>query len=150
MGEYLLILYTLSPLTSPGTCLSSWSSGGGACFSDFQVLALGGAALPSAWCRAHLSREAPRGTIPVTSAALSPGFSSHSNYGALPLQGLEVICSALGRIVLAVLGLPGLCLSHGVDGSWAVSWSPVLQCLCCWIPPPGHTAASAASPPEPL
>ena len=44
----------LSPLTSPGTCPSSWSSGGGACFADFQVLALGGAALPSAWCRAQL------------------------------------------------------------------------------------------------
>ena len=42
-GEYLLILYTLSPLTSPGTCPSSWSSGGGACCADFQVLALGGA-----------------------------------------------------------------------------------------------------------
>ena len=36
-GEYLLILYTLSPLTSPGTCPSSWSSGGGACCADFQV-----------------------------------------------------------------------------------------------------------------
>ena len=53
MGEYLLILYTLSPLTSPGTCPSSWSSGGGACCADFQMLALGGAALPSAWCRAQ-------------------------------------------------------------------------------------------------
>ena len=28
-GEYLLILYTLSPLTSPGTCPSSWTSGAG-------------------------------------------------------------------------------------------------------------------------
>ena len=53
-GEYLFILYTLSLLTSPGTCPSSWSSGGGACCSDFQVLALEGAALPSAWCRAQL------------------------------------------------------------------------------------------------
>ena len=53
MGEYLLILYTLSPLTSPGTCPSSWSSGGGACCADFQVLALGGAALSPAWCRAQ-------------------------------------------------------------------------------------------------
>ena len=52
-GEYLLILCTLSPLTSPGTCPSSWSSGGGACCADFQVLALGGAALPPAWCRAQ-------------------------------------------------------------------------------------------------
>ena len=46
MEKYLLILYTLSPLTSPGTCPSSWSSGGGACCADFQVLALGGAAQP--------------------------------------------------------------------------------------------------------
>ena len=52
-GEYLLILYTLSLLTSPGTGPSSWSSGGEACCSDFQVLALEGAALPSAWCRAQ-------------------------------------------------------------------------------------------------
>ena len=43
----------LSPVTSPGTCPSSWSSGGVACFADFQVLALGGAALSSAWCRAQ-------------------------------------------------------------------------------------------------
>ena len=53
MGEYLLILYTLSPLTSLGTGPSSWCSGGGACCADFQVLALGGAALPPAWCRAQ-------------------------------------------------------------------------------------------------
>ena len=52
-GEYLLILYTLSPLTSPGTCPSSWSSRGGACCADLQVLALGGAALSPAWCRAQ-------------------------------------------------------------------------------------------------
>ena len=52
-GEYLLILYTLSPLTSPGTCPSSRSSGGGVCCADFQVLALGGAALYPAWCRAQ-------------------------------------------------------------------------------------------------
>ena len=52
-GEYLLILYTLSLLTSPGTCPSSWSSGGGACCADFQVLALEGAALPPTWCRAQ-------------------------------------------------------------------------------------------------
>ena len=53
MGEYLLILYTLSPLTSPGNYPSSWSSGRGACCADFQVLALGGAALSPAWCRAE-------------------------------------------------------------------------------------------------
>ena len=52
-GEYLLFLYTLSPLTSPGTCPSNWCSGGGACCADFQVLALRRAALPPAWCRAQ-------------------------------------------------------------------------------------------------
>ena len=36
--------------------------------------------------------------------------------GAGPL-----ICPALGRRVLAVLGPPGLCLSQGEAGSWAVS-----------------------------
>ena len=57
-GEYPLILYTVNPSTSPGTfqcclvnnlffpCPSSWSSGGGACCADFQVLAVGGAAVP--------------------------------------------------------------------------------------------------------
>ena len=53
MGEYLLILYTLSPLNSPGTCPSSWSSGGWACYADFQVLAVWGADLPPACCRAQ-------------------------------------------------------------------------------------------------
>ena len=82
MGEYLLILYTLSPLTSPGTCPSSWSSGGGACCADFQVLALGGAALPlpgaglSGGC---LPREAAGGTAPVAGQLWKPGFSSGRN-----------------------------------------------------------------------
>ena len=73
-GEYLLILYFKS-LDSPGTCPSRWSSGGGACCADFQVLALGGAALPlpgaglSGGC---LPREAAGGTTPVAAAALEP------------------------------------------------------------------------------
>ena len=86
--EYLLFLYTFSPLTSPGSCPSSWSSGGEACCVDFQVLALGGGALPSAWCRAGLTLEAPGGTIPVTPAALEPWIQL-PQYGALRLQGLE-------------------------------------------------------------
>ena len=75
MGEYLLILYTLSPLTSPGNYPSSWSSGRGACCADFQVLAVGGAALPlpgaglSGGC---LPREAPGATAPVAGPALEP------------------------------------------------------------------------------
>ena len=71
-GEYLLILYTLSPLTSPGTGPSSSSSGGGACCADFQVLALGGAALPlpsaglSGGCLPH---EAPGRIATVVAGA---------------------------------------------------------------------------------
>lgn len=90
--EYLLILCTLSPLTSPGTCPSSWSSGGGACCADFQVLALGGAAVPlpgaglSGGC---LPREAAGGTAPVAGQLWKPGFSPRRNSGALRLQGLE-------------------------------------------------------------
>ena len=74
-GQYPLILYTLSPLTSPGTGPSSWSSGGRACCADFQVLALGGAALPppgaglSGGCLPH---EAPGGTTAVAGPALQP------------------------------------------------------------------------------
>ena len=63
--EYPLMVYTVNLWSSPGTfqcclvnnlffpCPSSWSSGGGTCCADFQVLALGGAALPPAWCRAQ-------------------------------------------------------------------------------------------------
>ena len=74
-GEYLLILCTLSPLASPGSCPSSWCSGGGACCADFQVLAVGGAAVPlpgaglSGGC---LPREAAGGTAPVAGPALEP------------------------------------------------------------------------------
>ena len=39
--------------------------------------------------------------------------------GAGPL-----ICSAWGRIILADLGPPGLCLSQGEARSWAVSPAP--------------------------
>ena len=91
-GEYLLILYTLSPLTSPGTCPMSWSSGGGACCADFQVLALGGAAVPlpgAGLGGGCLPREAAGGTAPVAGQLWSPGVSPCSNHGALRLQGLE-------------------------------------------------------------
>lgn len=61
-----------------------------------------------------------------------PGFSPRSNSGALRLQGLEAPGGAAdllswGRSVLAVLGPPGLCLSRGEAGTWAVSpatWAP--------------------------
>ena len=92
MGEYLLILYTLSPLNSPGTCPSSWSSGGWACYADFQVLAVGGAAVPlpgaglSGGC---LPREAPGATAPVAGQLWKPGFSPPSYSGALCLTVQE-------------------------------------------------------------
>ena len=88
-GWYLPILCTLSPLTSPGTCPSSWSSGGGACCVDFQVLALGGTALPlpgaglSGGC---LPREAAGGTAPVAGPALETWIQLRQE---LRLQGLE-------------------------------------------------------------
>ena len=142
MGEYLLILYTLSPLTSPGTCPSSWSSGGGACCADFQVLAVGGAAVPlpgaglSGGC---LPREAAGGTAPVAGQLWKPGFSSGRNSvcRAWRLRGGAADLLSWGRSVLAVLGPPGLCLSRGEAGSWAVSRRPVLRGLRCWIRAPG-------------
>ena len=90
-GEYPLILYTVNPSTSPGTfqcclvnnlffpCLSSWSSGGGACCADFQVLALGGAPLPlpgEALSGGCLPREAQGGTTPVAVARSENRYSA--------------------------------------------------------------------------
>ena len=117
-GEYLLILCTLSPLASPGTCPSSWSSGGGACCADSQVLAVGGAAVPlpgaglSGGC---LPREAAGGTAPVAGQLWKPGFSSGRNSvcRAWRLRGGAADVLSWGRSVLAVLGPPGLCLSRG-------------------------------------
>ena len=79
MGEYLLILYTLRPLTFPGSCTSSWSSGGGNCCADFQVLALGGAPLPlpgEALSGGCLPREAQGGTTPVAVARSENRYSA--------------------------------------------------------------------------
>ena len=93
-GEYLLILYTLSPLTSPGTCPSSWSSGGGACCADFQVLALGGAAvpLPGAGLSGVVYPVRPQEEQPQWRGQLgSPGVSPRSNSGAVLLQVLEAL-----------------------------------------------------------
>ena len=57
-----------------------------------------------------------------------------------------------GRSVLAVLGPPGLCLSQGEAGSWAVSRHPVLWSLRCWICTPGPRnplrGAAARAPPS--
>ena len=60
--------------------------------------------------------------------------------GAGPL-----ICSAWGRSVLAVLCLPGLCLSQREAGSWAVSLAPCASGLHCWVRAPSVAAPSAQS-----
>ena len=57
------------------TCPSSWSSGGVDCCADFQVLALGGAALPlpgAGLSRDSLPREAPGGQPQWRRPALEP------------------------------------------------------------------------------
>ena len=98
-----------------------------------------------------LPREAPGGTTPVAGPALEPWSQPPQELQSSPSAGPggsgagPLICSAPGRSVLAVLGPPGLCLSGGEAGSWAVSWRPVLQGLRCWILAPGHTAASLQS-----
>ena len=58
------------------------------------------------------------------------------------LRGGAADLLSWGRSVLAVLGPPGLCLSRGEAGSWAVSRRPVLRSLRWWIRAPG-----AAQPP---
>ena len=145
-------------LTSLGTCPSSWSSGGGACCADFQVLALGAAPLPlpgvalSGGC---LPREAQGGTTPVTVARSENRYSTPT---VIPEQSIcrawgpgvgLLICGALGRSILIVLGPPGLCLSRGrpnpglcpsalFSGACAVGFSfPAVQ-------PPLHVAAAQA------
>ena len=159
-GEYLLILCTLSPLASPGSCPSSWCSGGGACCADFQVLALGGAALPPAWCRAQWGLFTPCGPrrnncsggassgpwIQLPQELRSSPSAGPGGSGAGPL-----ICSARGRSVLAVLGPPGLCLSRGEAGFWAVSRRPVLLACAAGFTFPPRTplrGAAARAPPS--
>ena len=81
-------------------------------------------------------------SAPAGTPSAGPGGS-----GAGPL-----ICSARGRSVLAVLGPPGLCLSRGEAGSWAVSRRPVLRSLRWWIRAPGPRSpfrgAAAQAPPS--
>lgn len=132
--------YTLSPLISPGTCPSSWSSGGGACCADFQVLALGGAALPlppgaglSGRC---LPREAPGGTTAV-GAASSGAWSQPPQYlcssgsaGAWMLQGrgcwsaqLRAGVSLLSWALLAsACPDPRLCPGPSAPGPAVLDW----------------------------
>ena len=94
-----------------------------------------------------LPREAAGATAPVAGPALEPWIQLRQE---LRLQGLEAPGGAAdllswGRSVLAVLGPPGLCLSRGEAGSWAVSRRPVLWSLPCWILTPGRIAASLRS-----
>ena len=66
-----------------------------------------------------LPREAPGGTTPVAAASSGNLYSApavtreQSICRAWRLRVGPLICSALGRSVLAVLGPPGLCLSRG-------------------------------------
>ena len=68
------------------------------------------------------------------------------------LRGGAADLLSWGRSVLAVLGPPGLCLSRGEAGSWAVSRRPVLRGLRCWIRAPGPRSplrgAAARAPPS--
>ena len=83
-----------------------------------------------------------------------PGFSSGRNSvcRAWRLRGGAADVLSWGRSVLAVLGPPGLCLSRGEAGSWAVSRRPVLRSLRCWIRAPGPRSplrgAAAQAPPS--
>jgi hypothetical protein len=96
-------------LASPGSCPSSWCSGGGACCADFQVLAVGGAAVPlpgAGLGGGCLPREAPGATAPVAGQLWKPGFSSGRNSvcRAWRLRGGAADLLSWGRSVLAVLG----------------------------------------------
>ena len=144
-GEYLLILCSLSPLASPGSCPSSWCSGGGACCADFQVLAVGGAAVPlpgAGLSRGCLPREAAGGTAPVAGQLWKPGFSSGRNSvcTAWRLRGGAADVLSWGRSVLAVLGPPGLCLSRGVGRILGCVPAPFAPGPPCWI----HATSRAA------
>ena len=61
------------------------------------------------------------------------------------LQGGAADLLSSGRSILAVLGPPGLCLSGGEVGSWAVSPAPCAPGLRSCICAPGHAAPSARS-----
>ena len=161
-----MTLYSLSPLASPGSCPSSWCSGGGACCADFQVLAVGGAAVPlpgaglSGGC---LPREAAGGTAPVAGQLWKPGFSSGRNSvcRAWRLRGGAADLLSWGRSVLAVLGPPGLCLSRGrpdpglcpgalCSGACAVGFAlPPRSPLRGATPEPLRAAPGTAQPPPP-
>ena len=156
-GEYLLILCTLSPLASPGSCPSSWCSGGGACCADFQVLAVGGAAVPlpgaglSGGC---LPREAAGGTAPVAGQLWKPGFSSGRNSvcRAWRLRGGAADLLSSGQERPRCPGPSRPLPVPGEAGSWAVSRRPVLRSLRWWIRAPGPRSplrgAAARAPPS--
>ena len=93
--------------------------------------------------------EAPGGTTTV--AVASSGALDSAPAGTTELsvfRGLDapgagpLICSARGRSVLAVLGPPGLCLSRGEAGSWAVS-----RALCSRACAVGFALPAAQPPP---
>ena len=134
----------LRPLPGAGLsecCLS--------CLSHEATVRLSGGCFPL---------EAPGGTTTVavdssgaldSAPAVTMELSVCRGLGALG-AGL-LICSALGRCVLDVLGPPGLCLSWGEARSWAVSPvpcapGPALLDLQSRL----GSLISAEPPPEPL
>ena len=154
MGEYLLILYTLSPLTSPGTCPSRWSSGGGVCCADLQVLALGRAPLPlpgEALNEGSLPHEAQGETTPVAVARSENRYSAptvtpeQSICRAWRLQGEAADLLSSWQERHCCPGPSGPLPVLGEAESWAVSWRSVLRGLCCWILAPSRAATSPRS-----
>ena len=90
----------------------------------------------------------------MAAAALEPWISPTGTLKlsvcrAWRLPAGPLICSARGRGVLAVLGPPGLCLSPGEAGSWAVSRRPVLWDLRCWIRAPAPQPPPRSRRPSP-
>ena len=157
------MLYTGNPLTSPGdsqhcsvknllfSCPSCWSSGGGACCSNFRCVYLGDMPrpLPGAglshnclpceasipwWPRPSQAQgDTTRNNNTGSGQVSSSVASSQINYHSLPVHtGLDapgatgvLICIARGRPVAGAsslsCALPASACPRGRAGSWAVS-----------------------------
>ena len=140
-------------------CLCSLSSVGGACCPDFQLLAHG--ELLSERCLSSLSCEAivslsgglfisrsPQEEQHSGGGQFSrPGFSSHSNFRALSLQGPGCCEGRAADLFSLVPEFPccpvpsWILLFQGGPRSWAVSLGhfapgPVLLDSCSWLHSP--------------
>ena len=149
-GEYLLILCTLSPLASPGSCPSSWSSGGGPVVLIFRCQQLGELLCPC------LVQGSVGVVYPVRPQEEQPQWrGSSGNLDSAPAGTPSAGPGGSGRgRCSAQLGQERPCCPGpsrplpvpGEAGSWAVSRRPVL--LRCWIRA-RRTAPSAEPQPEP-